>query len=67
VYLKLVQLPDLVAKNKELAHTLKDLHGLLTTVLLWMVILHVAAAFKHHFLDRDGLLWRMWFAAPRHR
>lgn len=60
VYLKLVQLPDLVGKDKALAHTLKEVHELLTTVLLWLVILHVAAALKHQFWDRDGLLWRMW-------
>ena len=26
-----------------------------------VVLLHVAAAFKHQFIDRDGLLSRMWF------
>jgi cytochrome b561 len=24
------------------------------------VAVHVAAALKHHFIDRDGLLHRMW-------
>lgn len=25
------------------------------------VLLHVAAALKHQWLDRDGLIGRMWF------
>ena len=29
------------------------------TALLALVVLHVAAALKHHFIDRDGLLDRM--------
>ena len=30
-----------------------------------LILLHVAAALKHHFLDRDGLLGRMWPARTR--
>ena len=61
VYLKLVPIPDLLHKDKALAATLKLVHEVLTTVLMWTVIVHVAAAFKHQFVDRDGLLHRMWF------
>jgi cytochrome b561 len=59
VYLKLVQLPDLIAKNKELADTLKGVHKALDWTLAAVVIGHIGAALKHQLIDRDGLLARM--------
>lgn len=59
VYLKLWQLPDLVHKNKELADILGEIHGDLAWALLWLVVLHGAAALKHHFIDHDSTLRRM--------
>ncbi len=64
VYLKLWQLPDLVSKNKQLANVLVEVHGYLAWTLLWVVVLHAAAALKHHFFDRDATLRRM-LAWPR--
>ncbi|MDE2564930.1 MAG: cytochrome b [Burkholderiales bacterium] len=52
-------LPDFVAPDRTLASTLKSLHGTLAWTLAAVVALHVAAALKHHFIDRDGLLLRM--------
>ncbi|MFZ2650340.1 MAG: cytochrome b [Burkholderiaceae bacterium] len=52
-------LPDFVPVDKALADALKGLHKLLTTVLGLLVIGHAAAALKHHWIDRDGLLARM--------
>jgi cytochrome b561 len=60
VYLKIWQLPDLVHKNKELADILVQVHAILAWTLLWVVVLHLAAALKHHFFDRDATLRRMW-------
>ncbi|MFA7243586.1 MAG: cytochrome b [Sulfuricellaceae bacterium] len=59
VYLGLVQLPDLVSKNAELGDLLKALHTALNYGLLALLGLHVAAALKHHFIDRDATLRRM--------
>jgi cytochrome b561 len=59
VYLKLWQLPDLVSKNADLAKVLVKVHGSLAWTLFAVVVLHVAAAFKHHFFDRDSTLKRM--------
>ncbi|MFZ6813939.1 cytochrome b [Undibacterium sp. Rencai35W] len=59
VYLGLIQLPTIIGPNPELKPVLKELHELLTNVLLVLVILHVVAALKHHFIDKDGLLQRM--------
>jgi cytochrome b561 len=59
VYLGLVPLPDLVGKDKALADFLDWVHQYLTAVLGGLVLLHVAAALKHRFVDRDGTLARM--------
>jgi cytochrome b561 len=53
-------LPDLVSASKELAEFLKPLHRLSAWALCGLVVLHVGAALKHQFVDRDGLISRMW-------
>jgi cytochrome b561 len=60
VYLGLVPLPDLVPKDRELAATLKAVHVSLNVTMVLMVVVHAAAAVKHHFVDRDEVLVRMW-------
>ncbi len=52
-------LPDFVAPSKELAEAIKPLHKILAFTMAALVLAHVAAALKHHFVDRDGLLERM--------
>lgn len=52
-------LPDLVDKNKELGELLKEVHKLLNFTLLALFSMHVGAALKHHFVERDGVLARM--------
>lgn len=59
VWLGVVQLPDLLDKNKELGDLLKLVHKLLNFTLLALFVVHVGAALKHHFVERDGLLARM--------
>jgi len=36
-------------------------HGIGARLLLALLVLHAGAALYHHFVRRDGLLWRMWF------
>jgi len=36
-------------------------HGLTSTVLVLLIVLHVGAALYHQFIRKDGLLSRMWF------
>jgi cytochrome b561 len=36
-------------------------HGAGARLLIALVVLHIGAAFYHHFIRRDGLLRRMWF------
>ena len=59
VYLGLVQLPDLVGKDKALGELLTEVHEMLNFGLLALVGMHVAAALKHHFIERDTTLLRM--------
>jgi cytochrome b561 len=59
VYLGLVPLPDLVARDRELGKVLQTVHETLNFTLLAVVCLHVGAALKHHFVDRDTVLTRM--------
>ncbi|MFH1804484.1 MAG: cytochrome b [Pseudomonadota bacterium] len=55
----LFTLPDLVAPDKDLFAALSYTHWLLSWGIVALVGLHVAAALKHHFMDRDSTLRRM--------
>ena len=59
VYLGQIPIPDLLAKNKAMADQLKELHEALNWLMVLVVALHVAAALKHHLVDRDDVLRRM--------
>ena len=59
VYLGLIPLPDLVAKNKPLADTLREVHEAGAWVLAIAIGLHVMAALKHHYVDHDDTRRRM--------
>jgi cytochrome b561 len=53
-------LPDWVPVSRPLAATFKGAHEALAWGLALLIALHVAAALKHQFIDRDALLRRMW-------
>jgi len=55
------QLPDFVPVSEALADVLKPAHRFAAYAMAALVLLHVAGALKHHFVDRDGLLQRMAF------
>jgi cytochrome b561 len=59
VWFGVLPLPDLVAPDKALAEVLIEVHGAAAWGLIGLVGLHVAAALKHQFIDKDGLLGRM--------
>ena len=58
-YLNLVPLPNLVPKDKALASVLLTLHQTLNAMLGVALLLHIGAAIKHQWIDRDGSLSRM--------
>jgi cytochrome b561 len=59
VYLGLIELPALITPNPEMKDSFKELHEVLTNGMLLLVLLHLAAALKHHFIDKDNILKRM--------
>ncbi len=59
VWFGVLPLPDFVAASKPLAETLKLVHKVFTLALAALVLLHVAGAVKHQWVDRDRLLARM--------
>ncbi len=46
-------------ERKGLEHQFMDVHELLGWGAVALLMLHVAAALKHQFIDRDQVLWRM--------
>jgi cytochrome b561 len=54
-----IQLPDLVPRSKPLYEAFLTTHEVLAWSLGAVVILHVAAALKHHFVLKDDTLRRM--------
>jgi cytochrome b561 len=59
VWFGVLPLPDWVPVDRAWADALKATHKTLAFALALAVGLHVAAALKHHWIDRDGLLHRM--------
>ncbi|MBL0140913.1 MAG: cytochrome b [Betaproteobacteria bacterium] len=59
VYFGVLPLPDLLSKNKDLADILKLVHRFTNYTLASLVVLHAAAALKHHVVDGDDVLARM--------
>ncbi|ADL55508.1 cytochrome b [Gallionella capsiferriformans] len=59
VWLGILQLPDLVSKNKTLGELLSNVHASLNYLLLALVVLHIAAVLKHRLIDRDDVMTRM--------
>jgi cytochrome b561 len=58
-YFGLFTLPDLIEPNRPAYERLHDFHELMATTLAVLAIIHIAAALKHHFFDRDDVLRRM--------
>jgi len=52
-------LPILFAENHDLHEFAEEAHELLAFTLMVLVLLHAAAALKHHFIDHDDVLKRM--------
>jgi len=52
-------LPDLVSQDKEMGKLFKEAHEIIGYLIMAGLALHVAAAFKHHLIDKDRVLRRM--------
>ena len=59
VWFDVLPIPDLLAKDKELGDLLQTVHLALNFLLIAVLVGHVGAALKHHFLNKDDVLTRM--------
>lgn len=59
VYFGVIPIPDMLAKNEGMGETLALVHRYLNYSMIGLVIAHIAAALKHHFIDKDDILRRM--------
>ena len=51
--------------EEQLAGILKEGHEWLSWAMAALVLMHMAAALKHHFVDRDATMVRMWWSRRR--
>jgi cytochrome b561 len=63
----IIELPCMLARDPELAKTLKLVHQYAAYSLAALVIVHVLAALQHQFILKDGLLSRMGIGKPAHQ
>jgi cytochrome b561 len=66
VWFGVVPLPDWVPRSRELAELIKPWHGWAAYTLAATVVVHVAAALKHHIIDKDDVLQRMLPVTLKH-
>ena len=48
--------PNLIGKNEQAFEVLRSTHDIMSNVLFAIAVLHILAALKHHFWDRDDVL-----------
>ncbi len=58
-FFDLFTIDPLVAKNADLAKSLKEAHEIMGDAIQILILLHVGGALKHLFIDRDNTLYRM--------
>lgn len=60
VYFGLFPVPlPWIEPNKELASFLAECHTTIAWIIIGLLVLHVAGAFKHYFINKDGVVQRM--------
>ena len=58
-FFDLFVIPNLVGPDGSLSDAASLLHYGVSRLLIGLIVLHVGAALKHHFFDRDDVLVRM--------
>lgn len=60
-FFTLLQLPfPGISPNEHLASLMKEVHNTLAWIIIVLLVLHIAGAIKHQFIDKDNLMRRMW-------
>ncbi len=59
VYFGVLPIPDLIGKDWELGDLLGGVHEYLNWLFVAVLVGHIGAAFKHHYIDKDDILTRM--------
>lgn len=54
-----IPMPELMTKDTSIYKFLKESHEILGFTLGGLILVHILASLKHHFIDKDGLLNRM--------
>ncbi|WP_322891686.1 MULTISPECIES: cytochrome b/b6 domain-containing protein [unclassified Yoonia] len=73
IWLPIGQSLPFVPVSEPVAETAAALHWLFSKIMIASILLHIAGALKHHFIDKDATLRRMWFgkadapATPAHK
>lgn len=55
------QVPMFIEKNDAVSNFFFSMHQFTGFLLMGLIALHVLAALKHRFINRDQVLQRMWF------
>jgi cytochrome b561 len=61
----LFSIPAIAEPSRELREIAGSVHGIAVILLLLLLAVHVAAALKHHYVDRDNVLRGMFGLRPR--
>jgi len=59
VYFGLFSAPLPISPDKALGSFMGELHEIIAWALISLIVIHIAAAMKHHFIDKDDVLKRM--------
>ena len=64
IWLPIGQDLPLVPKDEGTAKLFAGLHWAWSKIMVAAILLHIAGALKHHVIDKDATLRRMWFGEP---
>ncbi|PJI92165.1 cytochrome b561 [Yoonia maricola] len=53
-----------VPNDESIANVFAGLHWVWSKIMIGAILLHIAGALKHHIIDKDTTLRRMWFGRP---
>lgn len=57
----LIELPAITGPDETLKSLAAEVHEVCVIALIIILVVHIGAALRHHFILRDSILKRMWF------